>query len=254
MAWRFQILSNSVLGEDTGIPSRYELIGRIPNQGRVTAAGFQPATDQSEMYDDHIMSHPYRIPAGISETELVVKKSRFIARASMATTREEAMEALARMRADFPDAGHHCWAYILGMPEQAASAAMSDDGEPSGTAGKPILNVLKHKDVGDIMLVIARYFGGIKLGAGGLVRAYSGAAQQLMDEINVVEHVVRSRLEIVLDHADEQALRHWLDNNDGILVSTDYQQRVRCTIEILEDSLESLNAQCGARAWQLYQP
>lgn len=197
------------------------------------------------------MTQIYRVPSGVSETELVIKKSRFIARAGCAATRGDALEFLQRVKDDFPDAGHHCWAYILGAPDQAASAAMSDDGEPTGTAGKPILNVLQHKDVGDIMLVVARYFGGVKLGAGGLVRAYSGAAQQLMDEIKVAEYVIRSRLEIILTHADEQSLRHWLDQHDGLLVNIEYQQRVSCTVEVSEDAIVALTEQCAARAWQL---
>lgn len=197
------------------------------------------------------MTQIYRVPSGVSETELVIKKSRFIARAGCAATRGDALEFLQRVKDDFPDAGHHCWAYILGAPDQAASAAMSDDGEPTGTAGKPILNVLQHKDVGDIMLVVARYFGGVKLGAGGLVRAYSGAAQQLMDEIKVAEYVIRSRLEIILTHADEQSLRHWLDQHDGLLVNIEYQQRVSCTVEVAEDAIVALTEQCAARAWQL---
>lgn len=203
------------------------------------------------MYDERVMSQHYRVPRGVSETELVIKKSRFIAQASQATTREEAMAFLQATKVQYPDARHHCWAYLLGEPDQAESAAMSDDGEPSGTAGKPILNVLQHKDVGDIMLVVVRYFGGVKLGAGGLVRAYSGAAQQLMDEIKVTEYVIRSKLEIILTHADEQSLRHWLDTHDGLLVNVEYQQRVSCTVEITDDKIAALTEHCAAKAWQL---
>jgi len=190
-------------------------------------------------------------PRGVSETELVIKKSRFIARATRATSRDEAMVFVDAARADFPDAGHHCWAYVLGPSNRTTSAAMSDDGEPSGTAGKPILNVLQHKDVGDIVLVVIRYFGGIKLGAGGLVRAYSGAAQQLMDELDVVEHVHRQSYVVTLDHADEQALRHWLDTHDGILQNVDYRQRVHCKIEVTQSQALQLRETCEARAWLL---
>jgi len=198
-------------------------------------------------------THPVSVlvPQGVSETELVIKKSRFIARAAKAQSRDEAMAFVDEARKDFPDAGHHCWAYKLGASDQTVSAAMSDDGEPSGTAGKPILNVLAHKNIGDIVLVVVRYFGGIKLGAGGLVRAYSGAAQQLMDEISVVEFVQRHDFVVTLDHADEQALRHWLDTHDGIFRSVDYRQRVHCVIAVTAPNLKELRDTCDARAWLL---
>ena len=111
------------------------------------------------------------------------QKSRFISRAGCVTSKDEAKLFVHQCRLDYEDAGHYCWAYLLGNPDRASSAAMSDDGEPSGTAGKPILNVLQHKNVGDIMVVVVRYFGGVKLGAGGLVRAYSSSAQLVMDKL-----------------------------------------------------------------------
>ena len=85
-----------------------------------------------------------QVPAGESEQEYVIKKSRFIARVVPVENREEVNAAVARSRQDYPDARHHCWAYVLGSPADASSAGMNDDGEPSGTAGKPILNVLQH--------------------------------------------------------------------------------------------------------------
>ena len=121
------------------------------------------------------MSYP--VPDTPLEVLFEVKKSKFFAFAACTPDRETAMQYLAAKRAEYPDARHHCWAYLLGNPHSPTSAAMSDDGEPSGTAGKPILNVLQHKGVGDITIIVTRYFGGIKLGAGGLVRAYSSAAQ-----------------------------------------------------------------------------
>ena len=127
------------------------------------------------------------------------------------------MAALAQARSDYPDARHHCWAYQIGSPKSPSTAAMSDDGEPSGTAGKPILNVIQHKDIGDLMIIVIRYFGGIKLGAGGLVRAYSAAAQQVIDTIELKEKKFLKRFNIKGDYALEQPLRHWLNSHEGLM-------------------------------------
>lgn len=168
----------------------------------------------------------YPIAAALSEIEYEVKKSRFIARAAYAGNREEALSILQQARADYPDARHHCWAYLIGPPHSPATAAMSDDGEPSGTAGKPILNVLQHKDIGDLMVVVIRYFGGIKLGAGGLVRAYSQAAQQAIDSLELTAYVPMQQLVVHCDFAQEQPLRHWFGEHQGRIDQVDYHEGV----------------------------
>ncbi|WIO73258.1 YigZ family protein [Porticoccaceae bacterium LTM1] len=182
----------------------------------------------------------FRTPADTVQIEYEIKKSRFIARAGLASTREEAMALLEEMRVAFPDARHHCWAYLLGNPSTATSAAMSDDGEPTGTAGKPILNVLQHKDIGDVMVVVARYFGGIKLGAGGLVRAYSTAAQQAMEELPVQEHRAMLAGTLHCDFSIEQAVRHWLGVNEGSVEDVVYSNRVTIRLQVLEESKNEL--------------
>ncbi|PID42286.1 MAG: YigZ family protein [Proteobacteria bacterium] len=166
------------------------------------------------------MAEVYQIPKKPVEVSYEIKKSRFIARAARASDRSQAMALLELARADYPDARHHCWAYLFGEP---VSAAMSDDGEPSGTAGKPILNVLRHKDVSDIMIIVIRYFGGIKLGAGGLVRAYSAAAQLAMDALETEVVVPMCSGLATCDFAMEQPVRHWLSVNLGKVLAVDYQ-------------------------------
>lgn len=142
------------------------------------------------------------------------------------------MQALEQARADYPDARHHCWAYLLGAPSNPVSAAMSDDGEPSGTAGKPILNVMQHKELGDVMLIVIRYFGGIKLGAGGLVRAYSTAAQQAYDLVQTTENIVLDKHILQCSFSDEQHIRHWLTQHKGQVNQVDYSEQVTLTIEL----------------------
>jgi len=159
-----------------------------------------------------------------------IKKSRFIVRLSFAADREQAMQALEQAKQDYPDARHHCWAYQIGSPTSPHLAAMSDDGEPSGTAGKPILNVIQHKDVGDLMLIVIRYFGGIKLGAGGLVRAYSQATQMAFDAMKTKRHVELDEFSLICDFQDEQSIRHWLKQYESEVRSVDYTEQVTMLI------------------------
>ena len=172
------------------------------------------------------MNQHYPVPEGMTEVTYEIKKSRFIARLAKVSDREQAMAFLGQSKIDYPDARHHCWAYIFGSPSHAESAAMSDDGEPSGTAGKPILNVMQHKSIGDVMVVVIRYFGGIKLGAGGLVRAYSHAAQQAYDHASTIEHIQLDDYQINCNFADEQSLRHWLDQREGQVINVLYSETV----------------------------
>ena len=149
---------------------------------------------------------------------------------------------------DYPDARHHCWAYLVGNPETAASAAMSDAGEPSGTAGKPILNVIQHKGIGDVIVVVIRYFGGVKLGAGGLVRAYAGATQLALADLSLTEHRPQRHYRLRFDFADEQPLRHWAGGHDAELLSIDYGQQVSATMAVPEAHVEAFEAFLGAQA------
>lgn len=186
------------------------------------------------------MALSYSIPKTSHETIYEIKKSRFITRIFSVTNRDQAMQALEQARADYPDARHHCWAYQIGPPHSPTMAAMSDDGEPSGTAGKPILNVIQHKDIGDAMVIVIRYFGGIKLGAGGLVRAYSQAAQQAYDEGETEMKIELDEFKLECNFSDEQAIRHWLSQHDGEVLDTEYSQNVCITIAIDETLLSEL--------------
>lgn len=176
----------------------------------------------------------YPVPALRTHAEIEIRKSRFIAYADHIESRAQAMSMLDELKSQYPDARHHCWAYLLGNPSCASNAGMGDDGEPSGTAGKPILNVLHHKGVGDVMLVVVRYFGGIKLGAGGLTRAYSQAAQAVMELLPIQEFELQTELMLVCDFADEQPIRHHLEQIDGDVIETDYSEQVQLKVQLPE--------------------
>ncbi|MFS1702376.1 IMPACT family protein [Alteromonas sp. AMM-1] len=198
------------------------------------------------------MSYP--VPDTPLELLFEVKKSKFFAFAAYTPDRETAMQYLAGKREQYPDARHHCWAYLLGNPHSPASAAMSDDGEPSGTAGKPILNVLQHKGVGDITIIVTRYFGGIKLGAGGLVRAYSSAAQQVMENLTVKEQVTLSKVLVRADFRHEQFVRHVVNEHQGVVDHCEYANEVTMYIALPAPAISPLTQLCNGQGIQVTVP
>lgn len=186
----------------------------------------------------------YQTPSQALEVLYEIKKSKFHAFAACAPDRDTAMALLAEKKTQYPDARHHCWAYLFGRPDMPQSVACSDDGEPSGTAGKPILNVLQHKDVGDVMLIVTRYFGGIKLGAGGLVRAYSSAAQQVMENLQVTQHISLDEITVTADFKHEQFIRHWVTQQQGEVSDCQYSHQVTMTIALPAPEIDSFTAMC----------
>ena len=146
----------------------------------------------------------YRTVKTASETEYTVNKSRFIGRCIPVETEEEALSELAAIRKKHWDATHNCYAYVIGKAgADAASTVMrfSDDGEPGGTAGMPMLNVLRQKGITNVLVVSTRYFGGILLGAGGLVRAYSKSAAMAVDASGIVSVVDGVIIKIAMDYS-----------------------------------------------------
>ncbi|VAW48964.1 FIG000605: protein co-occurring with transport systems (COG1739) [hydrothermal vent metagenome] len=174
----------------------------------------------------------YVVPLEEASTEVVIKKSRFIAYAKGIVSREAGMLWLAEVKKQYPDARHHCWAYMIGDPKCALNAGMGDDGEPSGTAGKPILHVLHHKEVGNIMVIVIRYFGGIKLGAGGLTRAYSQAAQEVMAVLVTEQQVAMVKIGLSCDFSLEQQVRYWIEYLGGLVLEVDYTQQVAMKVSV----------------------
>lgn len=171
---------------------------------------------------------------------LEIKKSEFIAYAYPVTSREQAMFHVEQLRVKYPDARHWCWAYIIGDPENTTSAGFDDDGEPNGTAGRPILNVLQHKSIGNIIIVVVRYFGGIKLGAGGLTRAYAGSAQAAVDKMTLQPYVPMAQIQILADFATEAQCRYVVEDLNGQIDDVDYSKQVTLTITIAEQDIENL--------------
>ncbi len=164
----------------------------------------------------------YLTVAGDGAAEIEVQRSRFLARLARVETEEQARAVVARSRKRHRDAGHHCSAFVLG-PE-ANVLRSSDDGEPSGTAGAPMLEVLRGREVSDVVVVVTRYFGGVLLGAGGLVRAYSAAVRAALDSVGVVE---RRRLDLYdaeVGHAVAGKLENELRARQVLVQGVDYAE------------------------------
>jgi uncharacterized YigZ family protein len=180
----------------------------------------------------------YLIPSKPLRVEQEIKKSNFITYLRPISNIHEFKDFLSEIKKAYPDARHHCSAYLCGKPGQTTILGCSDDGEPSGTAGKPMLNILQHKNVGDIGVIVVRYFGGIKLGTGGLVRAYSSSVQQAYDSMITVIKANYTNRKLCFDYNLEPDIRHFLqERNIGVLESN-YNAQVVFLIKIPEDLLE----------------
>lgn len=185
------------------------------------------------------------IPEGVTEFEQVIKKSRFIAYLAHAASPQAAHAYIDSIRAQYPDARHVCWAFIAGEPGNTPFVSCSDDGEPSGTAGKPMLNVLQHGGVGEIVAVVVRYFGGVKLGTGGLVRAYSGSVTEAMKVISTLERVPVQLLQLTVPYPLEDAVRRALASHDASIKSSDYGEALVLSVACPQTAVEVLQLVLG---------
>lgn len=164
----------------------------------------------------------YLIPAQRHRTEEEIKRSRFITTLAYTPTVEAARAFIYDVSAEFSDASHNCWAYVVGPPGTTGQIGLSDDGEPHGTAGRPMLTVLLHSGIGDICAVVTRYFGGTLLGTGGLVKAYSGGVQFALTDLPTIERVPKSRLEIVTDYSAITLFKRLLPDFEAELLDEAY--------------------------------
>ncbi len=166
----------------------------------------------------------YYIPTGHSETELVEKRSRFIGQVWPAASEEEARARIEETKRRHHDARHNCWCYRI---REGGVERYSDDGEPQGTAGQPMLNVFQKEDVSDVVCVVTRYFGGVLLGAGGLVRAYAQGAKDALGAAGI--SVVRrwAAMELTCTYAQFDMIRREVLTFEGVVENVDYGADVR---------------------------
>lgn len=161
------------------------------------------------------------------EAHLEIRKSRFIGIALPVDDRQAAMQAIAQLRAQHPDATHVCWALLAG-----GQSGMSDDGEPSGTAGRPILEVLRHHELDGVLGAVVRYYGGVKLGAGGLVRAYTDAIAAALKDAVRIERIAMAELRVEIDYADEARVRRWIGQQGHAITGSAHGARVSLSFRL----------------------
>ncbi len=170
----------------------------------------------------------YRVPASRARTEIEVINSRFIASASPAFSVEEARQFIAEIKTEFKDATHNVPAFIIGAGSSTTSHC-HDDGEPSGTAGRPVLAVLSGSGYGDIVVVVTRYFGGTKLGTGGLVRAYSDAVRAVLAEINPAEKVLTQTIMLAVPYTWYERAKTLVTEFQGEILDKEFAADVTLT-------------------------
>jgi uncharacterized YigZ family protein len=177
------------------------------------------------------------VPFSDAETEFTEKRSRFISHLWRVSSEAEAQSRIREMKTKYHDARHNCWCYVT---EEAAR--YSDDGEPQGTAGQPMLNVFTREDVGGVCCVITRYFGGVLLGAGGLTRAYAKGAKDVLTAAGLARVQTWQRVTLELPYPLLEPIRRLLSAHGGSVCSADYGETVTCCAELPEASVPAFAA------------
>ena len=167
-----------------------------------------------------------------SEAEIIEKKSKFIANIFYVETREEAEEKIKEIKKKYFDARHNCFAYSIFTKDRIIER-FSDDGEPSGTAGAPMLNILSSQNLRNVVVIVTRYFGGILLGTGGLVRAYTGAVQEALKNVEIIEKYLGLEVKIEVNYPNLEKLKYYLKQNEIKILSSEYLENIKVLVEML---------------------
>ena len=183
----------------------------------------------------------YNVPVETAEVELRFKNSRFIGLVGPAASVEEARAFIEQVKNKYPDAGHHVYAFAAGYGA-TVTHGMSDDGEPSGTAGRPALAVVQGAGVGDVVVVIVRYFGGTKLGTGGLVKAYTETAQAALEVVKCEEKVDLVWGRAALRYEHYEVCRLHIESCGGRIEGEDFGGEVELTLSVAAERMEELQA------------
>ena len=178
----------------------------------------------------------YLVPRGVGQAEYIEKKSRFLGGVYPVTTEQEARGILERVRKQHYDARHNCWCYIL----KSGQKRYSDDGEPQGTAGQPMLNVFEREGLVDVLCIVTRYFGGILLGAGGLCRAYTKAAKDALDAAGISKMQPWVRQQITVSYALFERAKLLIAAQEGTVEDAQYGADILITYRIPEGADERL--------------
>ena len=175
---------------------------------------------------------------GPIQSEIVEKKSKFIANIYYVESVDEAEDKIKEAKKKYHDARHNCSCYrVLG--EGKIVEKSSDDGEPSGTAGGPMLNILQKKELVNIVVIVTRYFGGILLGTGGLVRAYSDVTQKAIEEVEKISVILGKEYEVKLNYSELEKLKYYAKLNDINIINTKFENEIICYLQIPNEKISS---------------
>ncbi|HIF9166154.1 TPA: YigZ family protein [Photobacterium damselae] len=197
---------------------------------------------------------PYWVPADAVVFEEEIKKSRFITYLAHTPNIEAAKAFVNHIKEKHHDARHNCWAFVAGRPTDSMKWGFSDDGEPSGTAGKPILAQLTGSNVGEITAVVTRYYGGIRLGTGGLVKAYGGGVQQALAQLITQEKVMTAIVTLCCDYNQVSLVESLLNEHSGVQLTADYQTQVSMALELDQREVSAFCAKLINRSGGRIQP
>ena len=185
------------------------------------------------------------------EEEIVEKKSKFIATLCYIKNEEQANNLIKDIKKQYHDARHNCFAYRV-MTESGVVERFSDDGEPSGTAGGPMLNILGKNNLCNVLVVVTRYFGGILLGTGGLVRAYSDATIKVINSATIARETIGLEAEIEIEYAQLEGFKYYCNKNNIRIVNVVYEDNIKCYVEVTKDELENIvSGGCGILRYEV---
>lgn len=190
----------------------------------------------------------YKIPKSAVFFEEEIKKSRFITYLKHTKGLEEARAFWQEIKALHPQARHHCWATVSGAPDDWQQLGFSDDGEPAGTAGRPMLSILQGSQIGEISAVVVRYFGGVLLGTGGLVRAYANGVQQALATLETDVRVQRENVFIECSYSQIRLIQQLCEEQDILILKQDFMENVRFHLGVRQDKLECFSTQLNNRS------
>ncbi len=189
------------------------------------------------------MTAPYLIAAEEVIDETIVTRSRFICYLKPCGSAGDAKAFIKSLQILHPQANHHCYAFVAGRPENSQLYGFSDDGEPSGTAGKPMLSMLMGSNIGEVCAVVVRYFGGTKLGPGGLQRAYGGSVKQALAILPTKLKIPMVRKTLACQYTQVNDILHYLGQFGGEIIQQDYNENVVLTLALPDEKLEVFQQQ-----------
>ena len=173
--------------------------------------------------------------------ELIEKKSRFIATLKYVENEEEAINKIKEIKKTYYDARHNCFAYRV-IENGEIIQRSSDDGEPSGTAGAPMLNILEKNEIANVLIVVTRYFGGILLGTGGLVKAYSGSLQKAIQSNKLLEKEYGYEAEVIVEYDNLKKMDYFFRSNNIEIVNKEYLEKIRYIVDLSNEDYEIIKA------------